>query len=814
MVVLCTDQQHATGIRKSSSSLCGATVPARIRHRIEKGEFIDFHQFIDNKTDDNDNSSVIQLQYDNNEGKLVTKPRGNKKHMSFDMWYRCFRKFMAIFIKAHSTPDNAAQLSIEMLTYVDAVQDLRARGGDWEAFDIMFRRTMATDPFSWADKLTTVHLQLQCNGDAQIPSPRPSATATSDKGKEREKSSAKQSKEYVPYYYCFSYHTTGRCTNSNCGYNHKCHKCEGNHTALTCNVAERNYVNKNYKRFYRVPFTSSIEKPQKTTEVQKANANYLTENAERQRKSPSPIKPEKLKNLLQLTGYDKQETTFLIEGFRQGFNVGHNNKHLVNTKNIPDTKGKEADILEQKIKEEIKLGRMAGPFHKPPFDIYKLSPIFLREKSTAGQYRMILDLSFPKDETSINNNIKQSCKSVNYASVRDAIRIAANMKKGAFSAKLDISDAFRLIPIHPTDYNKFCFKNKNLYYFDRVLPQGCGSSCNLFEKFSTALQHIFEKITKTTATVHYLDDFIIFAEEETICKKLRDIFIQICEYIGVPLAPHKITEPATDTIFLGVKIDTINRQIQLPREKIIQYRHDIQMAAHKKSITLKNLQEIVGKLSFATAAVPGRAFLGRLFKLLQGAQTKKVIFWDKNTINDLNMWITFLQDYNGTTFFRSLQVMHSNTINLQADASKKGYGATFGRLWVQGEYPTDWQALNIAILEFYPIYLLMNMFGEKIKNSLVIFYTDNEAVSHIIKDTMTRDKIILYFLRNVTLKMVQYNIDLRAEHVPGVKNILCDKISRFQVSTELLEKYDMKLRPEPVPVHLQPNKLLLQQATT
>ena len=88
------------------------------------------------------------------------------------------------------------------------------------------------------------------------------------------------------------------------------------------------------------------------------------------------------------------------------------------------------------------------------------------------------------------------------------------------------------------------------------------------------------------------------------------------------------------------------------------------------------------------------------------------------------------------------------------------------------------------------------------------------AVTEIIKDCMSKDKILLFFMREITLKMLEHNIDLRAEHVPGVKNVLCDKISRLQVTTELLATHNMNKCPDTVPHRLRPTKSLLDQIQT
>ena len=55
--------------------------------------------------------------------------------------------------------------------------------------------------------------------------------------------------------------------------------------------------------------------------------------------------------------------------------------------------------------------------------------------------------------------------------------------EGCFLAKTDIKSAFRIIPIHPADYSLLGMKFDNLYYFDRCLPMGLSSSCNIFEAF-------------------------------------------------------------------------------------------------------------------------------------------------------------------------------------------------------------------------------------------------------------------------------------------------------------------------------------------
>lgn len=61
-------------------------------------------------------------------------------------------------------------------------------------------------------------------------------------------------------------------------------------------------------------------------------------------------------------------------------------------------------------------------------------------------------------------------------------------------AKTDIEDAFRVIPIHPADYYLLGFTWEGQYYYDKCLPMGASSSCQIFESFSSALQWVMENV--------------------------------------------------------------------------------------------------------------------------------------------------------------------------------------------------------------------------------------------------------------------------------------------------------------------------------
>ena len=122
-----------------------------------------------------------------------------------------------------------------------------------------------------------------------------------------------------------------------------------------------------------------------------------------------------------------------------------------------------------------------------PFVNLHISPIGVVPKNELGQYRLIHHLSYPTD-TFINDHIPDELKTVLYSSIDDAIEIILNLGPNATMAKTDISNAFRIIPMHPHDHAILGIKFNGWFYFDQCLPMGCASSCPIFEDCSCALQ--------------------------------------------------------------------------------------------------------------------------------------------------------------------------------------------------------------------------------------------------------------------------------------------------------------------------------------
>ena len=306
--------------------------------------------------------------------------------------------------------------------------------------------------------------------------------------------------------------------------------------------------------------------------------------------SATPVRVDRLDFLL--TGYPDDLKHFLISGFSFGFRISYvGERQTFESRNLKSALEKPHVVL-SKLNKEREAGRIAGPFTVPPFPIFHCSPLGIVPKKDPSEFRLIHHLSYPHG-SSVNDFIPDDCSSVSYASINDAIDVLKRTGAGCFMAKTDVKSAFRIIPIHPNDYPLLGMKWENLYYFDRCLPMGCSSSCAIFEAFSTALEWLALHRLGASGVLHILDDFLFIAESEEKCQADLNSFLNLCEYLGVPMAEEKTVGPHTVLQFAGITLDTVKQEARLPDDKLQKCCTLLHAFYKRRKVTLKELQTVL-----------------------------------------------------------------------------------------------------------------------------------------------------------------------------------------------------------------------------
>ena len=477
---------------------------------------------------------------------------------------------------------------------------------------------------------------------------------------------------------------------------------------------------------------------------------------------PSPINVQALEALL--VGYDRDKRNFLTQGFQNGFHICYGGQPSTEICRNHPSALLNKNLISEKIQQEVRLGRIAGPFKNPPFTNFRSSPLGLVPKKEPGSFRLIHDLSYPKflKGRSINSNIAPEHSAVTYDNLDAAIGIIQHYDRGCLVAKADIESAYRIIPIHPNDYHLLGFSWNGQYYFDKCLPMGCSSSCKIFEAFSTAIQWIATHKFPISTMSHILDDFMFFGPANSAqCSKDLSHFLQLSKVLGVPINESKTVFPTTKVILHGIEVNTVQLTASLPADKVKSLEGAIQNISKCKSITLQQVQSVIGYMNFACKVIiPGRAFSRRLIDLTKGVtKPHHHVRLNKEARADLAAWETFLTSFNGSYLFISQQWLSSENIRLYTDsAGSLGYAAVYGSNWVNGAWPSTWANQSIALLELYPVLLALEIWGSHLANHSILFLSDNEAVVHIVNKQSSREPRIMVLVRRLVLCALKFNV--------------------------------------------------------
>ena len=135
------------------------------------------------------------------------------------------------------------------------------------------------------------------------------------------------------------------------------------------------------------------------------------------------------------------------------------------------------------------------------------------------------------------------------------------------------------------------------------MPMGYSGSCRTFELLSSALEWIAQKKLKIEHISHLLDDFLIIAPSQKLCQGQLHLFLDLCSYLGIPMAPEKTCGPATTLSFAGIELDSVSFEACLARERLEKCVATISDFLTRKKVTLKEVQSLTGFLNFACSGL-------------------------------------------------------------------------------------------------------------------------------------------------------------------------------------------------------------------
>ena len=137
-------------------------------------------------------------------------------------------------------------------------------------------------------------------------------------------------------------------------------------------------------------------------------------------------------------------------------------------------------VVDEQIVAELAVGRLFGPISPQLLPLVHTSPLNLVPKAHhSNKWHMICDLLSPIGH-SVNDGIPPELCSLQYAKVDDAVDIIRKLGRGTQLVKLDIKDAYRIVPVHLGDYHLLGIEWRGFTYIDRALPFELHSAPKIF----------------------------------------------------------------------------------------------------------------------------------------------------------------------------------------------------------------------------------------------------------------------------------------------------------------------------------------------
>ena len=388
-------------------------------------------------------------------------------------------------------------------------------------------------------------------------------------------------------------------------------------------------------------------------------------------------------------------------------------------------------------------------------------------KKNSTKRRVILDLS------TLNTSIL--CPTFRMTTLQE---VRALLPENAFTTSIDMKDAYWHVPVHPY-FRKFLgFAIGGTKYRFRAMPFGLNVAPRIFTKICRPI--LKELRQRGINLVVYLDDWLIWGRTEKECQEATDIVLEVLMRRGFLINWGKSRlVPSRQFQWLGVFWNTASATLSLPLDKVTSLTRDLLGFLSRTFITRRQLEQILGKLQFASLVDPvGKALLKGLNSFLRSKARKgardSLYPFPLPLRRSLRRWLR-------PGVLRSVIPFRPPppTMDIFTDASLSGWGVhTSDGQMLQGTWSGPLARVHINILELVTVFLALKRLVIP-SHSHVRLHSDNSTVVACLNRHGSAKSIPLNsWTLSILRIMSRKNLSLTAFHIAGVRNVLADALSR------------------------------------
>ena len=484
---------------------------------------------------------------------------------------------------------------------------------------------------------------------------------------------------------------------------------------------------------------------------------------------------------------------FLLPGVADGFHVTDENSHFCPAQ-APNNKSalKYKAEVEKQIISEIDSGAYVCVSDKPTI----ISPLGADDRKK--KIRVLHDGSQPSGG---NLNSYATKNSFKYVTLDEATKL---IPKNGYIAKVDIRHAYRSVGIHRNSIDaaglQWTFEGdvEPTTFVDTRLMFGARKAPEIFQRISNSVVRMMKR--RGYIVISYLDDFLIIADNYLECLSGYHVLINLLESLGFTVSLDKCVSACQKLTYLGVEISTVNRTLSLDNEKLETLHADLAKWDGKKSATKRELQQIIGRLSWAARVIRGgRTFLRRLIDLMASVKRKS----HHTRINssaraDFLWWKNCVESFNGSVYF--LDENPLDPADYSTDACNVGGAGYFQNDWFYVNWAVDYPDIAqkpIWMKELFTVLVSARRWAPFWKAKHVHVHCDNSPSVFMINKGTTKDALAMSWLRELFWLSVKYEFYVTAKFISGKDNFLSDMISRMH-DVDFMFKACLVLNMQPI----------------
>lgn len=459
-----------------------------------------------------------------------------------------------------------------------------------------------------------------------------------------------------------------------------------------------------------------------------------------------------------------------------------------------------AEFVSSYAVEEEQAGRYSPPFGSSLLPGMVCMPLYAVPKPRSDKLRLVNDHS--AGAHALNCGISKCDVGMRQDNMQDFGRNLLHVRQEVgdiplWLFKSDVSNAYRILPMHPLWQIKQVVKINGVYRIDRCCCFGCRGSPDLWCTFMSLVLWIAVNVKRIELLLAYMDDAFSHDQQHQLVwyapysaffpsKQVR--LLLLWDDLGIPHKQSKQVFGRSLTI-IGFHVDADAMTISLPDDSRLALIDNIRSFVHDapgRKRKLKEWQRLLGWCNWALNVQPLlRPALQSSWDKLRGKQYPNAsIYLNKPVVDDL-LWFAEMFAHSQGVYILKARAWSPQQCDLEilCDACLHGMGfwcPTRNVGFAAELPPVPASSLEDSIFWFEALTVLAALqWAASLRSppSRLAIYTDNLNTVQMF-DSLRASAPYNWILRSACEALITSGIDLRVWHIPGRDNIVADALSR------------------------------------